>query len=156
MRSRLAPLLACALGLAACSDRESAASNEPGSTAAEPEPGAAAGLDGDGVAGPEPLAKQLPPELVAELREQGSDLDGRLLTLASGFIATAACSDCGAPSYLWLLAVRCADPRHCEILTEQCEGTIARELDVFVVELRPVEGGAAEVCAGYTGRFELP
>ncbi|HLT39885.1 MAG TPA: hypothetical protein VK034_26575, partial [Enhygromyxa sp.] len=85
---------------------------------------------------------------------QGADEDGRLLTLASGFVATAECSDCGAPSYLWFLAVRCADTRHCEVLTEQCEGTISRDDDSFQIEFRPIEGGTAEVCAGYSGTFE--
>ncbi len=62
--------------------------------------------DSDAVVGGTQLDTQLPAELVAELRLAGDDADGRLVTLAPGFIATAACSDCGAPSYLWFVAVR--------------------------------------------------
>jgi hypothetical protein len=106
---------------------------------------------------------ELPSELLAELRLRGSGADGRLLTLAPSFIATAECSDCGAPSYLRFLAVRCSDSRHCEILSEQCEGAIRREGETFEVELRPVNeeaagaaGEGAELCAGYSGTFERP
>jgi hypothetical protein len=98
--------------------------------------------------------KELPPELVGELRLQGADANGRLLTLAAGFIATAECSDCGAPSYLRFLAVRCEDTRHCEILTDQCEGEISREDRIFTIALEPVEASAAEACAGYSGVFD--
>jgi hypothetical protein len=118
--------------------------------------------DGEGegeVVGSTQLDTTLPDELVAELRLAGADANGRLLTLAPGFIATAACSDCGAPSYLWFVAVRCADERHCEVLTEVCSGTIGREADTFAVEFHPVDGAAAdanETCAGYSGTFEPP
>jgi hypothetical protein len=105
------------------------------------------------------LDTQLPEQLVAELHLQGDDADGRLVTLASGFIATAACSDCGAPSYLWFVAVRCSDERHCEVLTEVCSGKIQREAETFTLEFQAVDGapaGATEICAGYTGTFGAP
>ena len=105
------------------------------------------------------LGRELPGELVAELRLRGDDSNGRLLTLAPGFVATAACSDCGAPNYLRFLAVRCADPLHCEVLTEQCEGSIEREAKLYELEFRAVEGGPAEdgvSCTDYSGTFELP
>lgn len=105
------------------------------------------------------VGTELPEELVAELRLEGDDIDGRLLTLAPSFIATAACSDCGAPSYLRFMAVRCADPHHCEVLTEQCEGMVSRDADTYVIEFRAVEGGVeggAELCAGYSGVFVSP
>lgn len=149
---RRSSILACTL--LACASSEQDGSREPdsdpattGSDAPASEPS-----NGDPVIGS--TSKELPPELIAELRLQGADTNGRLLTLAPGFIATAECSDCGAPSYLWFLAVRCADTRHCEVLTEQCEGNISREDQTFVVELRPIEGGTPEVCAGYSGTFE--
>jgi hypothetical protein len=114
------------------------------------------GDDGDRALG-ESVGTELPVELVAELRLQGDDADGRLLTLAPGFVATAPCSDCGAPSYLWFLAVRCADDRHCEVLTAECEGRISREANTYVLEFRPVEAGTEpEVCGGYSGTFERP
>jgi hypothetical protein len=105
----------------------------------------------------EQVGTELPVELVAELRQQGDDVHGRLLTLAPSFVATAACSDCGAPSYLRFIAVRCVDPHHCEVLTEQCEGKVSREASVFVIELHAVEGAVdagAALCAGYSGAFE--
>ena len=116
--------------------------------------------DSDGtVVGSTHVDTQLPESLLAELRLAGSDANGRLVTLAPGFIATAACSDCGAPSYLWFVAVRCVDEHHCEVLTEVCSGTIGREADTFALEFHAVEGAAAdasEICAGYTGTFEAP
>jgi hypothetical protein len=105
------------------------------------------------------LDTQLPEALIAELHLQGDDADGRLVTLAPGFIATAACSDCGAPSYLWFVAVRCSDGRHCEVLTEVCSGKIGREAETFTLEFQAVDGapaGATEICAGYTGTFGAP
>ena len=101
--------------------------------------------------------KELPKPLLGELRLQGDGGDGRLLTLAPGFIATVECSDCGAPTYQWFLAVRCADEHHCDVLTEHCAGEISRELDTYSVELHAVEGeGADEDCTGYSGVFEVP
>jgi hypothetical protein len=149
-RSLFVSILACTLG--ACSTADKSSSNEPDSPT--PTSSAASGeASEDYVIGT--TSKQLPPELLAELRLRGDDVDGRLLTLAPGFVATAECSDCGAPSYLWFLAVRCADARHCEVLTEQCEGVIGREEDqAFVLEFRPIEGGSPEACAGYSGTFE--
>jgi hypothetical protein len=122
--------------------------------------GSASGEGSDeAVVGSTELDTQLPAELLGELRRQGDDADGRLLTLAPGFIATAACSDCGAPSYLWFVAVRCSDEHHCEVLTEVCSGKIGREADTFALEFQAVDGAAAdatEICAGYTGTFESP
>lgn len=112
------------------------------------------------------VGRELPGSLVAQLRLEGADADGRLLTLAPGFIATAECSDCGAPRYLSFLAVRCADERHCEVLTDGCQGSISRddggrddggsdEGDRFTVELAAIEGeGTPEQCEGYSGVFE--
>ncbi|MFO7565237.1 MAG: hypothetical protein R6X02_21515 [Enhygromyxa sp.] len=141
--------------LGACSSAEQDVSQEP---SADPRAGeAVAGQPSEGPNEGGAIAtagKQLPPELIAELRLQGADANGRLLTLAPGFVATAECSDCGAPSYLWFLAVRCADTRHCEVLTEQCEGAISRDEQSFVLEFHPVEGGSPELCAGYSGTFE--
>lgn len=118
------------------------------------------GDDGDdAVVGSTKLDTQLPESLVAELHLQGADADGRLVTLAPGFIATAACSDCGAPSYLWFVAVRCSDEQHCEVLTEVCSGTIGREADTFTLAFEAVDGAPAqsgEICAGYTGTFAAP
>ena len=150
----LAWLLTSCFAFGACagaerSDDSQAPSPEPNTAVAEP--------DGEGSVAAIEMSKELPAELLAELRLQGDDGDGRLLTLAPGFIATAACSDCGAPSYLWFLAVRCADGRHCEVLTEQCEGKISRDAEIYVLEFRPVEDDAdPELCAGYSGTFESP
>jgi hypothetical protein len=142
------------LTLGACRTSTSEPPEHPGTV------DAASGEDGDdAVVGAPQLDKQLPAELVAELRRQGDDANGRLVTLAPGFIATAACSDCGAPSYLWFVAVRCSDERHCEVLTEVCSGTIGRDADLFALEFQAVEGAAADatqICAGYTGTFESP
>jgi hypothetical protein len=142
------------LTLGACRKSASSPPEQPGTVDAASDDG-----DEDAVVGTTQLDTQLPAELVAELRRQGDDADGRLVTLAPGFIATAACSDCGAPSYLWFVAVRCSDERHCEVLTEVCSGTIGRESDVFALDFQAVEGTAAEatqICAGYTGTFESP
>jgi hypothetical protein len=151
----LATFFASTVALGACAGSKQAETSEPTETttasATTPSESPNGGVVEGGTVG-----KELPPELVAELRLQGADTNGRLLTLAPGFVATAECSDCGAPSYLWVLAVRCADTRHCEVLTEQCEGEISRDTDTFVLAFRPVEGAAAEVCAGYSGTFELP
>jgi hypothetical protein len=143
-----ASFLACTLG--ACSTADSASPREPDSPASAN--AAASEPSDDGVIGT--TSKELPPELLAELRLRGDDVDGRLLTLAPGFVATAECSDCGAPSYLRFLAVRCADTRHCEVLTQQCEGKISREDQTFILEFRPVADADPEVCAGYSGTFE--
>jgi hypothetical protein len=158
---RTAVMLFAVAALAACNKASDESSNAP-------QPSASTGADGDADthddAADDALStietgKQLPEPLLAELRLRGSDADGRLLTLAPGFIATAECSDCGAPSYLWFLAVRCADTEHCEVLTELCEGKIARDGDTFVLEFTAIEGGppeGAEVCVGYSGTFERP
>ena len=150
-------VLLLALALVGC--ERSGASTSPDDSGAGSSDDASEGT-GSTVAGPAIVGKELPPELLAELRLRGDDPDGRLVTLAPGFIATAACSDCGAPSYLWFLAVRCSDPNHCEVLTEQCEGKISRSDDaVYELDFHAVEGGAedsAAVCAGYTGTFEAP
>ena len=156
MRIHVALLSVCVLSSAACTGA--------GSSVTPPDDGGVAAAAGSGqqasaITAHQQVGSELPAELVAELQRQGDDANGRLLTLAPGFIATAACSDCGAPSYLWFLAVRCVDPLHCEVLTEQCEGKISREADAYVVEFRPVETGAAggtELCAGYSGAFEAP
>jgi hypothetical protein len=152
---RVVSILACTLALGACVGSKQADSSEPSpenregeATTSEP--------TSDGVVEAATAGKELPAELVAELRRQGDDVDGRLVTLATGFMATAACSDCGAPSYLWFMAVRCADTHHCKVLTEQCEGEIRREAETFVLEFRPVAGGTAQVCDGYSGTFVLP
>ncbi len=154
-RSLRLALIACTLALGACTTGDQPSSREP-SSEAEATDASAGEPSTKGGAGVGSVGNELPPELVADLRMQGSDADGRLLTLASGFIATAECSDCGAPNYLWFLAVRCADSRHCEVLTEQCEGNISREDESYTIEFRPVEGAPGEVCASYSGTFERP
>jgi hypothetical protein len=142
----------------ACRKSTSSGGNPPQAPAGV---GAAQG-DGAGdeaLVGSTTLDTQLPTELVAELHLRGADADGRLVTLAPGFIATAACSDCGAPSYLWFVAVRCLDEHHCEVLTEVCSGKIGREADTFTLAFQVVDGApaeASEICAGYTGSFESP
>lgn len=151
----LTSFFACTLALAACVGGKQDTINEPTQATQATDPAPIESPEGGVVEGGT-LGKQLPPELVAELRLRDDDANGRLLTLASGFMATAECSDCGAPSYLWFLAVRCADTRHCEILTEQCEGEIRREDETFVLEFRPVEGVTPDACAGYSGTFVLP
>ena len=153
------PLCACALVLFGCAGTGPEASEvvEPSSAPASAE---LSDGDHDVVAGGHTIVgRELPGELVAELRLRGDDADGRLLTLAPGFVATAACSDCGAPSYLRFLAVRCADPLHCEVLTEQCEGSIERDAKLYELEFRAVEGAPEEdtvSCTDYSGTFELP
>jgi hypothetical protein len=137
---------------------EADGASEVGEAGEAGEPGEGQG-DAAALGEGEIVGKELPAELVAELRKQGDDTHGRLLTLAPGFMATAECSDCGAPSYLWFVAVRCSDSRHCDVLTEVCEGTIAREAELYSLEFRAVEGsgeGSAETCASYTGSFEAP
>ncbi|PRP89880.1 hypothetical protein ENSA5_69860 [Enhygromyxa salina] len=161
MRTALVALThACVLAAACAGSPSSESSRDPASDGAATDKGeGGASAEVETVGEHEQVGKELPSDLVAELRMQGADADGRLLTLAPGFIATAACSDCGAPSYLWFLAVRCADPRHCSVLTEQCEGEISRDADTYLLEFRAVEEGAeagAEVCAGYSGTFESP
>lgn len=146
---------ASVLALAGCTGPKQATTHEPSEQPREHSE-AASESAGDGVVAGGTVGKELPPELVAELRLEGADANGRLLTLASGFVATAECSDCGAPSYLWFLAVRCADTRNCEVLTEQCEGAISREDETFVIDFRPIEGADPQICAGYSGTFVLP
>jgi len=163
MQRRVAPpklsasFLLCTLALGACAGAKQDDTREPSPATSDPASNdSAIEPSSDGVVQSGTVGKALPPELIAELRLQGDDANGRLLTLAEGFVATAECSDCGAPSYLWFLAVRCQDTRHCEVLTEQCEGAISREDETFLIEFRPIEGATAEVCAGYSGTFVLP
>lgn len=149
-------IVAGLLTQAACRKSTTPDGNPP----ADPE-GDVPGDDGndEALVGSTKLDTQLPEALVAELHLQGDDADGRLVTLAPGFIATAACSDCGAPSYLWFVAVRCSDERHCEVLTEVCSGKITREAETFTLEFQAVDGTPAEAtktCAGYTGTFDAP
>ncbi|WP_106094564.1 hypothetical protein [Enhygromyxa salina] len=160
MRIRVALLGLVVLAGGACG------AGSPSSSATPPEPphdgstgatGPRSVHDAGAIAAHEHVGTELPQELIAELRQQGDDANGRLLTLAPGFVATAACSDCGAPSYLRFVAVRCVDPHHCEVLTEQCEGKVSREASVYTIDFRAVEGGAdggTEACAGYSGTFE--
>jgi hypothetical protein len=161
MRTAVVVLISAGLlSLGACrtSTTDSKATEHPQTGHAPSGTASGEGSD-DAIVGSTELGTQLPAELIAELRRQGDDADGRLLTLAPGFIATAACSDCGAPSYLWFVAVRCSDERHCEVLTEVCSGKIGREADTFALEFQAVDGAAADatqICAGYTGTFESP
>jgi hypothetical protein len=156
MRVHVALLGVCSLIGACAGAGSSSTPSHDGAT----EAGAGSGVTSDHEVGAitahGQVGTELPEALVAELHRQGDDADGRLLTLAPGFIATVACSDCGAPTYLWFMAVRCVDPHHCEVLTEQCEGTISRDADVHVIEFRAVEGGdeqSTALCAGYSGNF---
>lgn len=158
MRIYVMSLVALVVVGGACTNTD-ASTEPPGSAATAPQPDPQAGVGVGAITSHEQVGTELPEALVAELRRQGDDSHGRLLTLAPGFIATAACSDCGAPSYLRFMAVRCADPHHCEVLTEQCEGDVSRDADTYLIELHAVEGGAdgdAQVCAGYSGVFESP
>jgi hypothetical protein len=150
---RFASIFGTSLALAACATATPADPQAPSTATADADANERA--DGGAISGAS-ISSELPVELVADLRLQGADADGRLLTLAPSFIATAECSDCGAPSYLRVLAVRCTDAHHCEVLTEQCEGTISREHDTYLVALTPVEDTGAEICAGYSGTFERP
>lgn len=165
MRTAVVVLISTGLlTLSACGKSTSPDSNAPGKpseNAASDDSDDSDDSDGgdEALVGSSNLDTQLPEELVAELRLQGDNADGRLVTLAPGFIATAACSDCGAPSYLWFVAVRCSDERHCEVLTESCSGKIGREADSFTLEFQSVDGApaeASEICAGYTGTFIVP
>jgi hypothetical protein len=155
--ARAVLVLVSALGLFACAKPSPA--TEP-DAAVQAAASAGAGASDPDIGGLGSIQTELPAELTGDLRLQGAAADGRLLTLAPGFIATAECSECGAPSYLQFLAVRCSDSFHCEILTEQCEGLIRREGETFEVALRPVEGAGAgegaDPCAGYSGTFERP
>ncbi|GEM_PF-6923777 len=102
------------------------------------------------------VGRELPLHWLAELRLEGADADGRLLTLAAGFIATAECSDCGAPRYATFLAVRCPSEDRCELLTANCELSLAKsEGERVLVSMTAVEGSEApERCEGYSGTFE--
>lgn len=169
MRTRASILLSCLLSVSACRERGAAEPEAPGEGGAG-EGGAGEGSAGEEGAGEEPASAEgevvessgatvraeIPAALTGDLRQQGADADGRLLTLAPGFIAAVACSDCGAPTYLRFVAVRCTDDLHCEVLTEQCEGAVSRgEDEVVTVELEAVEGvEAPELCEGYSGSFE--
>jgi hypothetical protein len=159
MRTAVVVLIGAGLlTLGACRKSTTPDDNPPGSRSEDPASVDATNGDGgdEALVGSSNLDTQLPEALVGELHLQGDDADGRLVTLAPGFIATAACSDCGAPSYLWFVAVRCSDDRHCEVLTESCSGKIGREADTFTLEFQSVDGApadASEICAGYTGTF---
>jgi hypothetical protein len=156
MRVHVALLVICSLAGACAGAGSSTNHSGDGATEAGAGSGVRPDHEAGAIAAPGQVGTELPEELVAELHRQGDDADGRLLTLAPGFIATAACSDCGAPSYLWFMAVRCVDPHHCEVLTEQCEGKISRDADIYMIEFRAVEGGDdanTELCAGYSGSF---
>ncbi|MFV8755524.1 hypothetical protein ACNOYE_33665 [Nannocystaceae bacterium ST9] len=99
------------------------------------------------------VGRELPAALLGELR----DAEGRIIVLAPGFVAASACVDCGAPTYLMFLAVRCKGERECEVLTEACEGSIVSESlgegSQFTLAFAPVEGTDTTVCAGYSGTF---
>jgi hypothetical protein len=72
--------------------------------------------------------------------------------LEAGIVASS-CVDCGAPTYLMFLAVRCSDAQTCEVLTEQCQGSIHREQRAFTLAFTPIEGVDAKVCEPYSGSF---
>ncbi len=103
------------------------------------------------VGGTTSVSQELSPELLGELREGEG---GRIVVVAPGFIAASRCTDCGAPTYLRFLAVRCADELHCEVLTEQCEGKISRAADRIDIQLEVIEGVEGASCSDYSGSFE--
>lgn len=92
-------------------------------------------------------------ELPTALRGELHDETGRIVMLEAGIVASAACVDCGAPSYLMFLAVRCSDDQTCEVLTEQCQGSIHRSERAFTLAFTPIEGVDAKVCEPYSGSF---
>ena len=155
----LVPLLASLLVGSGC---DKSKGGEAVSETPEPSADDASGpvsAEGDAPGEGTVASRELPPELIAELRLEGDDGEGRLLTLGSAFIATAASIDSGAPTYLQILAVRCTDPMHCEVLSETCEGSIARDDSRFALEFHAVEGapeGSVEACAAYSGTYVLP
>lgn len=93
--------------------------------------------------------RELPTALHGELHDE----TGRIVMLEAGIVASAACVDCGAPSYLMFLAVRCSDELTCEVLTEQCQGSIHRSERAFTLAFTPIEGVDAKVCEPYSGSF---
>lgn len=95
------------------------------------------------------VGRELPAELQGELHEAG----GRIVVLAPGFVAVSPCVDCGAPTYLMFMAVRCSAPRACEVLTESCQGSIVASEQEFTLAFTPVEGADAKVCESYSGSF---
>lgn len=128
-------------------------SEPPTSTGDEPEIrppiGDASELESIGHSDAEYVGRELPAALTGELH----DAEGRIVVLAPGFVGASACIDCGAPTYLWFLAVRCKAEADCEVLTESCEGRIAGEGREFTLAFAPNEGTDAKVCADYSGSF---
>ncbi|EDM81935.1 hypothetical protein PPSIR1_05693 [Plesiocystis pacifica SIR-1] len=149
-------VLPVALGCAASKD-------DAGGTKAPAEAGMTSESGAGVVAGGSPSdgleqRTELPASLVAELRLVGDDASGRLLTLSPRVVATAACSDCGAPSYLRFVALRCRDDQYCEVLTESCEGSVAQtEAGTFELAFTPIAGVEVEagLCEGFTGSYEV-
>jgi hypothetical protein len=95
------------------------------------------------------VGRELPASLTGELRDEG----GRIIVLAPGFVAASACIDCGAPTYLWFLAVRCKGEAECEVLTESCEGNIVGSGGEFTLAFVPIAGADAKACSDYSGAF---
>lgn len=95
------------------------------------------------------VGRELPSALTGELH----DAEGRIVVLAPGFVAASACIDCGAPSYLWFLAVRCKAETDCEVLTESCAGRIIVDGLAFTLAFVPNEGPDATMCVDYSGTF---
>jgi hypothetical protein len=128
------------------------ASETPESATDQPDPG---GPTDDGELAAidsskgEYMGRELPESLTGELRDSG----GRIIVLAPGFVAASACVDCGAPTYLWFLAVRCKGESDCEVLTESCEGSIVGSGSEFTLAFAPIEGADAKVCNDYSGAF---
>jgi hypothetical protein len=130
-------------------------SDPPASTQPAEEPDAGGPTEGGndleaiGPTDTEYVGRELPASLNGELR----DAEGRIIVLAPGFVAASACVDCGAPTYLWFLAVRCKAEADCEVLTESCEGSIVGSGLEFTLAFAAIEGADPKVCAAYSGSF---
>lgn len=138
------------LAAAGCKpERES----EPPTPTDEPDPGGPTSpSDPELVGAAQYVGHELPAPLLGELR----DAEGRIVVLAPGFVAASACIDCGAPTYLWFLAVRCTGETDCEVLTESCEGKIASTGSEFTLAFVAIEGTDPNLCANYSGSFIKP
>ena len=158
MAPRLAPLalvLVSTLGLSTLACKRDDASDPP-TTQGEVETAdatqdAADASDLEAIAHAEAqyVGRELPAELTGELR----DAEGRIVMLAPGFVAVSTGVDCGAPTYLWFLAVRCKAEGDCEVLTESCEGSIVNTGGEFTLAFDAVGEADGTVCVDYTGTF---
>jgi hypothetical protein len=119
----------------------------------EPDPGGPTDtgdeLEAIGHSKTEYVGRELPASLTGELH----DADGRIIMLDLGLVAASACVDCGAPTYLKFLAVRCKGEADCEVLTEACEGSIVGRGNEFTLAFAAIEGADPKLCSAYSGTF---